>query len=248
MNGSESMPESRSAVQRDFDRIALLSGEGWDHNSHYHQFLLRQIPPRCELSLDIGCGTGAFSRLLADRSEQVVALDLSPQMIQVAQARSDGYANIDFQIADATVWEFPVAQFDCVASIATLHHLPLAETLTRMRDALRAGGVLVVLDLYQEEGLADLFTSAAAMIVHKVLFLLKTGRLTQSHEVREAWAEHGQHDSYLTLAEIRQICASVLPGARVRKHLLWRYSITWSRGIGAGGVASRDAERSAAPS
>jgi SAM-dependent methyltransferase len=232
----------RSAIQRDFDRIALLSGERWNHNSHYHEFLLRQIPLRCKLSLDIGCGTGAFSRLLADRSEHIVALDLSPQMIQVARERSDGYSNIDFQVADVTMWEFPVAQFDCVASIATLHHLPLAETLTRMRDALRAGGVLVVLDLYQEEGWADLLTSAVATIVHKVLFLLRTGRLTEPRAVREAWAEHGQHDSYLTLAEIRRICASVLPGARVRKHLLWRYSITWSKER-----ASRDGAGSATP-
>jgi SAM-dependent methyltransferase len=229
VNGSGSMAENRSAIQRDFDRIALLSGERWNHNSHYHGFLLRQIPLHCELSLDIGCGTGAFSRLLADRSERVVALDLSPQMILVARERSDAYGNIDFQVADATGWEFPVAQFDCVASIATLHHLPLAETLAKMRDALRAGGVLVVLDLYQEEGLAALLTSTAAMIVHKVLFLLRTGRLTEPREVREAWAEHGQHDSYLTLSEIRQICASVLPGARVRRHLLWRYSITWKK-------------------
>jgi ubiquinone/menaquinone biosynthesis C-methylase UbiE len=237
------MTESRSAIQRDFDRIALLSGEIWNHNSHYHEFLLRQIPPRCKLSLDIGCGTGAFSRLLADRSEQVVALDLSPQMIQVARERSKGYSNIEFQVADATAWEFPVVQFDCVASIATLHHLPLAETLAKMRDALSAGGVLVVLDLYQEEGLADLLTSAVAMIVHKALFLLKTGRLTEPREGRDAWAEHGRHDSYLTLAEIRRISASVLPGARVRKHLLWRYSITWSKE-----KASRDAAGSAVPS
>ena len=140
---------------------------------------------------------------------------------------------VDFQVADATVWEFPVAQFDCVASIATLHHLPIAETLTKMRDALRAGGVLVILDLYQEEGLADLLTSALAAPVDKALRLLKTGRLTQPAEVRDAWAEHGRHDSYLTLAEIRQICASVLPGARVKRHLLWRYSITWKKGASA---------------
>jgi ubiquinone/menaquinone biosynthesis C-methylase UbiE len=227
MNGSESMAESGSTIQRDFDRIALLSGEDWGHNSHYHGFLLRQIPPRCEFSLDVGCGTGAFSRLLADRSERVVALDLSPQMIQVAREHSKGYSNIEFQVADATAWAFPSEQFDCVASIATLHHLPMAATLAKMRDALRAGGALVVLDLYQEKGLADLLTSALAVPVDKAMRLLKLGRLTQPPELRDAWAEHGRHDSYLTLPEIRQLCASVLPGARVKKHLLWRYSITW---------------------
>jgi hypothetical protein len=53
--------------------------------------------------------------------------------------------------------------------------------------------------------------------------------LGEPRQVREAWAEHGRHDSYLTLSQVRQISAAVLPGAEVRKHLLWRYSITWRK-------------------
>jgi hypothetical protein len=34
-------------VREDFDRLAVLSeGSGWEHNSHYHPFLLRQLPQR----------------------------------------------------------------------------------------------------------------------------------------------------------------------------------------------------------
>src|SRR5437868_4726022 len=48
-------------VQADFDRIALLSkqdaDEGWNHNNHYHRFLLEQVPACCAYALDIGCGT-----------------------------------------------------------------------------------------------------------------------------------------------------------------------------------------------
>jgi len=37
-----------ATVQADFDRIALLSNqdadEGWNHNNHYHRFLLEQVP------------------------------------------------------------------------------------------------------------------------------------------------------------------------------------------------------------
>jgi len=66
-----------STIRADFDRIALLPNEGWGHNCHYHGFLLRQLPPRCEYALDIGCGTDSLSRLLAAWSERVLALDLS---------------------------------------------------------------------------------------------------------------------------------------------------------------------------
>jgi ubiquinone/menaquinone biosynthesis C-methylase UbiE len=219
----------RQAVQADFDRIAPLTGEGWDHNSHYHGFLLRQLPPRCTEVLDVGCGSGAFSRLLAQRAERVLALDLSPRMIEIARERSRATPNVDFQVADATAWECPAARFDCIASIATLHHLPAGTTLTRMRGALKPEGTLIVLDLFQGEGLGDVLTSGLAIPVDVALRLIRTGRLRRPREVREAWAEHGRHDSYLTLAQVRQVCGSVLPGARVRKHLLWRYSITWQK-------------------
>jgi hypothetical protein len=56
-----------------------------------------------------------------------------------------------------------------------------------------------------------------------------SGRLAEPAELRRAWEEHGRTDRYLTLAEVRAACARALPGARVRRHLLWRYLIVWRR-------------------
>jgi ubiquinone/menaquinone biosynthesis C-methylase UbiE len=223
------LTEPTSTIQADFDRIALVSGDGWNHNAHYHAFLLRQLPPRLDSALDLGCGTGAFARLLAQRTEQVLGLDLSPQMIRIARERSTGHENVTFEIADATTWTFPRERFDCIASIATLHHLPLAETLTEMRQALRLGGTLLVLDLYRQQGLFDVLTDLVAVPTHVVLRLVHTGRLRNSQKGRAAWAQHRRHEHYLTLAQVRCACADVLPGARVRRHLLWRYSIVWTK-------------------
>lgn len=66
-------------IRDDFDRIALLDRPGWNHNNRYHNFLLARLPLHCESILDIGCGSGEFSRLLAKRCDRVVAIDLSPQ-------------------------------------------------------------------------------------------------------------------------------------------------------------------------
>jgi ubiquinone/menaquinone biosynthesis C-methylase UbiE len=216
-------------IQADFDRLASFSDDGWDHNSHYHHFLLKHLPLHGRQALEIGCGTGAFSRLLARRFEHVLALDLSPQMIHLARERSQQYTNIDFQVADALSWEFPAEQFDCIASIATLHHLPMEEMLSKMKTAISMNGTLLVLDLFQAEGLFERFTSATAFPIDIVLKYLKTGRLREPPEVRKAWAEHGKWDAYLTLSQIRSICTEILPGARVKKHLLWRYSLIWQK-------------------
>jgi 2-polyprenyl-3-methyl-5-hydroxy-6-metoxy-1,4-benzoquinol methylase len=59
--------ELMQKIRDDFDRIALHDGSEWNHNNRYHNFLLQQLPLHCESILDIGCGTGEFSRLLAKR-------------------------------------------------------------------------------------------------------------------------------------------------------------------------------------
>ena len=221
--------QSQETVRADFDRIALLADESWNHNNHYHSYLIKRIPSSCKAALEIGCGMGTFSRLLAARSEQVLALDLSPQMIRIAQERSKQYPNIHFEVADALTREFSDEEFDCIVSIATLHHLPMETVLRKIKRMLKAGGTFIGLDLFRIEGLSDVFTSAAAFPTNAALRVIKTGKLREPYEIRQAWAEHAKTDYYLTMTEVREISANILPRVEVKKHLFWRYSIIWNK-------------------
>jgi ubiquinone/menaquinone biosynthesis C-methylase UbiE len=225
------MNKSLQAIQEDFDKIALLADEQWNHNSHYHPFLLRQLPTPCLRALEIGCGAGAFSRLLAERATQVLALDLSPNMIGLARQQASQPPNIEFRIADAMSVELPAESFDCVVSIATLHHMPAPQAINRMKQCLKRNGRLLILDLLQTRAPAGIFTDALAMPLNIAIRLMKTGRLRPPAEVRKAWDEHGRDEIYPTLAEVRGLCAELLPGASVKKHLLWRYSIVWQKTV-----------------
>ncbi|HVF57912.1 MAG TPA: class I SAM-dependent methyltransferase [Pyrinomonadaceae bacterium] len=226
MSQSRQTPES---IQSDFDRIALLSDADWNHNAHYHRYLTGHIPKRCRHVLELGCGTGEFSRLLAVRAEKVLAIDLSPQMIRLARERSKLYPNIDFVNADVMAYQFSDEQFDCIATLTTLHHLPIETVLRKIRKALKPGGTFVCLDLYRRSNLSDLLFDGVAYPASLFLALTKTGKLRPPREVREAYAEHGKTDAYLTLPQIEQVCADILPGALVRRHLFWRYSIIWKK-------------------
>jgi ubiquinone/menaquinone biosynthesis C-methylase UbiE len=216
-------------VQADFDRIALLSQDRWDHNRQYHSFLLKHMPAHCSAALDVGCGTGSMSRLLAQRSDLVIALDLSPAMIEISKERSRSYSNIEFQVADALRWAFPVGAFDCIVSVAALHHMAMGDVLLQMKRALKVGGTLAILDLYEPAGLTDLLAGIMAVPVSMVLRWIKTGHFREPRQVSDAWAEHGRNDTYLTLTQVRTVCGGVLPGAQVRRHLLWRYSLLWRK-------------------
>jgi ubiquinone/menaquinone biosynthesis C-methylase UbiE len=232
MGRSRQTPES---IQSDFDRIALLTGEDRDHHARYHSYLLDHVPERCRRVLEIGCGTGTFSRLLARRAEKVLAVDLSPQMIRLARARSASHENIDFVLADVMTHDLPDEEFDCIATLTTLHHLPTETVLTKIRKALKPGGVFVCLDLYRRSSLTDLIYDCVAYPADIFLTLLRTGRPRPPKGVREAYAEHGKTDTYLTLPQVERVCADILPGALVRRHLFWRYSIVWRKGSSGGG-------------
>ena len=221
--------QTLESIQSDFDRIALLSDETWNHNAHYHAYLLRHVPKRCRQVLEIGCGTGDFSRLLAGRAEKVTAIDLSPQMIHLARARAKLYPHVDFVEGDAMAYGLPDNEFDCIATLTTMHHLPFEIMLRRIREALKPGGIFVCLDLYRRSGLTDLLFDCAAYPASLLFGLIKTGRPRPPRAVREAYDEHGKTDTYLTLPEIARVCASVLPGAVVSRHLFWRYSIVWKK-------------------
>ena len=216
-------------IRDDFDRLALYDREEWNHNNHYHQFLLKQLPDRCQTVLDLGCGTGQFSRLLADRAEGVIALDLSPNSIQIAKQRSQQFDNIDYHIADAARWEFPLEYFDAIASIATVHHLSIEQLIPKLIAALKPGGVLIILDLLEHHNLMDTLNDAIAVPLNWWLLKVNNGHLKPDPEAAAAMREHLRTDKYLNFSQAKKVYISLLKTAKVKRHLFWRYSVVWQK-------------------
>jgi len=111
---SEQTPES---IASDFDRIAQLPDDPWDHNRLYLGVLLRELPPRVGDALEVGCGAGELTARLAARAERVIAIDLSHEMLAAARARCAGLANVELVGADALEYRLAPASFDAIASV-----------------------------------------------------------------------------------------------------------------------------------
>lgn len=80
-------------------------------------FTLGQAGHNHQIVLDLACGTGYFSRLLAEHYPQVLGIDLDPAMIEMAQA--DGLSdNLTFQVGDMLALETLEQTFDLVTCYA----------------------------------------------------------------------------------------------------------------------------------
>lgn len=221
--------DDKDAIIDDFNKIANTKPSNWDHNKHYHNFLLKFIPNECEKAIDIGCGTGEFTRLLAEKSYTVEGIDLSPEMVRVAEEQSRKYNNIKYQVEDVLEWDLGQEKYDCIVSIATFHHLQFKEMLLKIREALKPNGVFMILDLYKEEKLMDYLISIAAIPINIITMLIKTGKVKKSEEEIKAWNEHVKHDRYMTINEIQKITREIMPNAKLERHLFWRYSLVWKK-------------------
>ena len=216
-------------IRRDFDRLALYDREAWNHNNHYHQFLLKQLPEHSQTILDLGCGVGEFSRLLAEQAERVVALDLSPKSIEIAKQRSNLSSNIDYQIADISQWQFPEEHFDVITSIATVHHLSLNELLPKLQAGLKPGGMLLILDLLEQQNIWDTIYDCVAVPLNWWFLRTKNKHIECNQAAAKAMKEHLRTDEYLTYSQARAIYKRWLKTAKVRRHLFWRYSVVWQK-------------------
>jgi len=102
-----------------------------------------------ERALDIATGGGHVAKALAPHVAEVVATDLTPEMLVSAERfiTGAGIGNVRFELADAESLPFPEASFDIVTCRIAPHHFPHPERFVReSARVLRAGGRFLLLD------------------------------------------------------------------------------------------------------
>ena len=98
--------------------------------------------------VDLGAGTGVFTRAIAPHVERVVAVDVSPAMVE--RLRSSRPPNVEVVHAGFLSYEHRGDPVDAVFTRHALHQLPdlwKAVALRRVADLVRPGGVLLLRDL-----------------------------------------------------------------------------------------------------
>ena len=92
-------------------------------------------------ALEIGCGTGLFTELLAATGARIAAVDLSPELLALARARNLPTDQVRFLLKPFEQCG-SLGPFDSVVGSSVLHHLDLDAALKRIAQLLKPGGRL----------------------------------------------------------------------------------------------------------
>jgi ubiquinone/menaquinone biosynthesis C-methylase UbiE len=224
-------PQSFDSFAEDYDRSARLSP------STLLDWLLAQLPARGERALDAGCGSGRHVIVLAERFDQVVGIDISEPLINIARERRS-HGNVRYQVSDLMNFADPDG-FDLVFSSTTLHHLPdLDAALEHLQGLVRPGGRAVLIDNVarrpSQKVLPDWTPARWVHVLGAVrefpgdvwrLGANQAGWLLK-FRTSAPWLAHLESDRYLSPQAFEQRYAAVFPGARFT-HLGFARGMVW---------------------
>jgi SAM-dependent methyltransferase len=131
-------------------------GEGMEkgHRPVGEQAIALMSIPGDARVLDVGCGSGWATRLMAERTRdgRVVGIDIADEMIKLARRSSLSFSNVEFQVASTEKLPFRDGEFTHAFSMESLYYYTdIAGALLEIMRVLKPGGLFVaVVDLYQE--------------------------------------------------------------------------------------------------
>ena len=114
-----------------------------------HQALIERISGESGLGelIELGCGTGLFTKVLAENASHVMATDLSDEMLAVARTQLKDWQNVTVEKADCEKTDFSDGQFDCVFMANFVHIIENPSiALRESYRILKNGGLLLIVD------------------------------------------------------------------------------------------------------
>jgi len=208
----------------DYDRFAALEPPRRLH------WLFTQLPGHAGRALDAGCGSGRLTQALAERFDEIIGIDISAPLIDIARHHSG--PKVRYVVSDLRAFADP-DRFDLVFSSTTLHHVPdLDAAILHLRELVRPGGIAILIDnvasrptpprwVYVLGALRDVPSDVARIGARKAGWLLK-------FRTSPAWLHHLASDRYLTRQAFERRYGAIFPEARFES-LGYAHGLVWEK-------------------
>lgn len=132
-------------------RHGVVHAGQWHNFARYYEPFLSNAIPGGARVLELGCGTGVYTRWLLDRGCRVVGMDISPRILDEARRRCPGAVLVQGDCADPASFlpDGALAQpFDVILGVNTFSYYPgKSKAMRRYRELVRVGGRIVLMDM-----------------------------------------------------------------------------------------------------
>ena len=221
------MPDGQSfdRFAADYDRFASLEP------GSLRNWLVKQLPAHGHRALDAGCGAGRHSQVLAERFDEVVGVDISEPLIDIARRRRSR-PHVRYLASD--LMSFADADgFDLVFSSTALHHLPdLNAALLHLRGLVRAGGVAILIDNIASRPTPPRWVHVLGAVRHVPGDIARLGWRQAAwllhFRTSAAWLEHLASDRYLSRQVFEREYGSIFPGGRFQS-FAYAHALVWTK-------------------
>ena len=207
-NNPEDQEKRLDDSRRVWDAAALTFDEEPDHGLRdplvreaWTALIQNWLPKTSAKVLDIGCGTGSLSVVMAEQRHTVTGIDLSPAMIDLARQKAEKHRQkIDFEVMDAANPRFEPKSFDVILCRHLLWALPEPkQVLLRWLDMIRRPGRLVLVEGFWGTG--------AGLRAEEVLQMLPAAfanpRLENLSSIPNLWGRTVTDERYAIIADLK---------------------------------------------
>ncbi len=192
--------------------------EYWNHNAAYYPWVRRHLEGKTRL-LDVGCGSGALAEYLDEPGRSITGIDPAEKCVESAKQRAFR-GSVRLESCGLEDLSAPAGSFDAVVFVASLHHMEAEAALRKAARLLNKGGVLLVVGLSRPSGPGDRLLEGLRVLPSWVLSRLHRAQSSEELGIPVSYA-------LPPMGEVRSLVRRLLPGAKLRQGLYYRYLLKW---------------------
>jgi len=123
--------------------VREIKGMNTDSDQRIAEKIFQFVDLKGKRVLEVGCGNGRISLLLASKADQLIAIDPDKLKIEEAKARGVG---VEFYVGSGENLDFPDNVFDVIIFTLSLHHQDSEQALKEAKRVFKEGGTILVIE------------------------------------------------------------------------------------------------------